>query len=687
MGKDEKTEQKKGATRMSQKARKGIADQIKLQIGRDVLIVFLLVAVVAILMVRSVVMSAKQTELTLESQSAAYQLADFFDRYTGMTEQMAVNPELRQVLRDTKAGDLITRTKGYDAVFKNLLNIAGLDSENILATWIGDADASVAAQSDGFVTEDGWEIEARPWFACTKLGYSILTEPYADASTGQLILSAASPIYDEDGKTVLGVAGMDISMEQINTVMQEYKIGKAGYVMLLSSEGMVIYHPNSENIQKNISELGMSQNVIDAVTNKENCFLKYKDEGKAKYGYVEMIGDTGYMVISSLPSTEYYSALVKLMVVLIILFAGGIVLILVGMQKTATQITKPIMELNGTAQRLAEGNLDVELQIESEDEVGELGNSINETVVRLKEYIAYIDEISEVLARMAEGKLTIDLKNDYVGEFQKVKHALINISTSMNEVMEGISDSACQVSAGADDLAKAAQGLAEGTGTQAAAVEELVATTTSITEQVEENKKDAEESARETVKVARQMEDNQEQMNRMMEAMNNIRETSQQVVGIIKTIEEIADQTNLLALNASIEAARAGEAGKGFAVVAGEIGNLAEQSAKAVNVTRDLIGVSMDEIKKGNELAESVVASLKSSVEAIEYVNGMIQKTSENAVYQAMSMEQIRSGIEEISQAIQDNSATAQESSATSEELAAQATTLNEMVQRFELNR
>lgn len=687
MGKDVDNGTKMGAAGTPQKARKGIANQIKLQIGRNVLIVFLLVAIVAILMVRSVVMSAKQTELTLESQSASHQLAGFFDRYTGMAEQMAVNPEIRQVLRDTRPGDLITRTQGYDTIYKDMINIAELDSANILATWIGDADASVAILSDGFITEDGWAIEERPWFVCTKLGYSILTEPYSDDSTGGLVLSAASPVYDEDGKTILGVAGMDISMEQINTVMQEYKIGKAGYVMLLSSEGMVIYHPNSENIQKSISELGVSQNVMDAVANKETGFLKYKDGGRTKYGFVEMIGDTGFMVISSLPSVEYYSDLVKLMVVLIILFAGGIALILVGMQKTATQITKPIMELNGTAQRLAEGNLDVELRIESEDEVGELGNSINETVMRLKEYIAYIDEISEVLAHIAEGKLTIDLKNDYVGEFQKVKHALINISTSMNEVMEGISDSAYQVSAGADDLAKASQGLAEGTGTQAAAVEELVATATSITEQVEENKKDAEESARETVKVARQMEDNQEQMNQMMEAMNTIRETSQQVVGIIKTIEEIADQTNLLALNASIEAARAGEAGKGFAVVAGEIGNLAEQSAKAVNVTRNLIGVSMDEIKKGNELAESVVASLKNSVEAIEYVNGMIQKTSENAVYQAMSMEQIRSGIEEISRAIQDNSATAQESSATSEELAAQATTLNEMVQRFELNR
>ncbi len=204
---------------------------------------------------------------------------------------------------------------------------------------------------------------------------------------------------------------------------------------------------------------------------------------------------------------------------------------------------------------------------------------------------------------------------------------------------------------------------------------------------MEENKAEAENSAKEAMQVVAKMEESQQQMNRMMEAMSKIHQTSREVVGIIKTIEEIADQTNLLALNASIEAARAGEAGRGFAVVAGEIGNLADQSAKAVNTTRDMIGISLEEIERGNSLAEEVVASLKASVEALENVNGMIQRTSENAVCQAMSIEQIKDGIEEISQTVQDNSAMAQESSATSEELAAQATTLNEMVQKFELKR
>ena len=178
---------------------------------------------------------------------------------------------------------------------------------------------------------------------------------------------------------------------------------------------------------------------------------------------------------------------------------------------------------------------------------------------------------------------------------------------------------------------------------------------------------------------------NQEKMQKMMDAVSKIHETSQQVVGIIQTIEEIADQTNLLSLNASIEAARAGEAGKGFAVVADEIGKLAMESSKAANMTRDLIGVSMDEINNGSTIANGVMSSLEESVNAVCKVNEMIRKTADNAVVQADNMEQIRARIQEIVQSVQDNSAAAQETSATSQELASQAVILNELVQRFEV--
>ena len=174
-------------------------------------------------------------------------------------------------------------------------------------------------------------------------------------------------------------------------------------------------------------------------------------------------------------------------------------------------------------------------------------------------------------------------------------------------------------------------------------------------------------------------------MSTMSEAMDKIREASNKVVGIVKTIEDIAEQTNLLSLNASIEAARAGEAGKGFAVVAGEIGSLANESANAVNTTRNLIKVSIDEVERGNAIVNEVVQALKQATESVENVNEMIQKSAETAELQLQSMNQIREGVEDISNGIQDNSAAAEETSATSEELASQAVVLNEQVQRFEL--
>lgn len=665
---------------------KKIVSQIMMQVGTNVLIVLLVIAVMAILMMNSVLMSSKETELTLESKFMSNQLSEFFGNYISMTEQLAVNPQVREVLKDTGVGESIIENKGYPTVFENIKNMQQTDSENIMAVWIGDVEASQCTQSDEFTTPKGWDITSRPWFACTTLGKTVLTEPYVDESTGQMILSAASPIYDEKGK-VLGVSGMDISMTQIMNVMAQHKIGENGYIVLLTSDGLVVYHPDENQIQKNIADTGISQNVITAIENGNETFLHYKAGGTTQYGFLSAVGDTGFLVMSSLPRSEYFSQLVTTLVLLTVLFIAGIILIILGMRKAAVKITKPILELNDTAQQLAAGNFDVELHVTAENEIGELGQSISATVERLKEYIAYIAEITEVLSRLADGKLSVELKYDYVGEFQKVKQALINISTAMNDVMVGIADSAEQVSVGADELAKASQVLAESAGAQAESVEGLVTAAASVADQVEENKKDAENAAKETELVTEMMGESRTQMDLMKDAMGKIQEASQQVVGIITTIEEIASQTNLLALNASIEAARAGEAGRGFSVVATEIGKLAEESAKAVNVTRTLIGGSMEEIARGNDLVEQVVHSLHSSEEAVKHVNGMIQKTTENANEQAESMEKIRAGIEEISRGIQDSSAISEESAATSQELAAQAVTLNEMIQHFELNR
>ena len=455
--------------------------------------------------------------------------------------------------------------------------------------------------------------------------------------------------------------------------------------MLISNDGTFVYHPNSDLIDTLIQDMGISDSVTTAISNGATQLLKYKVNGETKHGYIMPIGDTGFIALSCIPNGQYYSSLVTAVLLLMAVIIIGLVFILVLLGKLSGRIVRPLIELNGAAMELANGNLDVSIDVHTEDEVGELAKSIDKTVTRLKEYIDYINEISQVLADMANGKLAIHLKYDYVGDFEKVKDALNNISASMTEVMTNIVAGADQVSAGSDDLANAAQGMAENTETQAAAIEELLATATTVADQVKDNRNNSEKSAAYTNEVAEVMEASKKQMAQMRDAMDKIQESSQQVVGVIKTIEDIASQTNLLSLNASIEAARAGEAGKGFAVVAGEIGGLANESANAVNTTSSLIHISLDEIEKGNTIVNDVMASLDEAVERVRIANGMIQDTAQTADTQMKSIDQIRDGIEDISQVVQDNSAMAEQTSATSEELAAQSVTLNGLVQRFEL--
>lgn len=670
----------------SMHSKKRITDEILYQIGKSVLIVFVIVVIVVTAMAWRIIVVSQKSELTLESKSASNQLTGFFEKYTKATGQLAVNPEIIDVMSNTKKGDDILKAEKMETVRNNLLEIANTDKENILSVWIADIDASVLTQSDGFTTDDSWDVTTREWFECTKTGEITLTEPYVDSASGKMILSTVAPVYEESGSKVIGAVGIDILLDHMTEIMSEYKIGKNGYVLLLSPSGIVTYHPQEDMIEKNIADIDISQNIKDSVKTDEQEFVKYKVDGTTKYGYIGKVSDTGYTIISNMPFVEYYTTLFLVVVGLIVIFVIGTVLIVFSIKKSAASLTKPILELNQTAQQLAAGDLDVQLNITAEDEIGELGQSIGNTVSRLKEYIAYIDETAEVLAQIADGKLSIHLKYDYVGEFQKIKSALINISDSMSGVMKGINLSSGQVSTGASELADASEMLAEGAETQAAAVEELVATTTSVAEQVDESRKDAELSADATRQVTVMMEQNQNKMEMLMTAVGKIHETSQQVVGIIQTIEEIAEQTNLLSLNASIEAARAGEAGKGFAVVADEIGKLALESSKAANMTRELIGVSMEEINTGSNIATDVMTSLQESVKAVDNVNNLIKKTAESAALQAENVNQIRQGIEEIAQKVQDNSATAEETSATSEELASQAELLNEMVKKFEVN-
>lgn len=372
-------------------------------------------------------------------------------------------------------------------------------------------------------------------------------------------------------------------------------------------------------------------------------------------------------------------------VIILSILGVASVLISVAFAKYITgSITKPVSEIELAVENLSQGKLDSNIEYESEDELGKLAAGMRFTMTALHNLIA---DLSYLMTEIAEGNFNVKTKDEkaYMGEFLPLLLAMREMNTNLSDTISQINDSSDQVAIGSTQMAENAQSLAEGATEQAGAVEELNATIDDVATTAEKSANDTEQ-AYEMIRVsADKAEGSRHEMEKLIEAMERINATSQEIGNIIVAIEDIASQTNLLSLNASIEAARAGEAGRGFAVVANQIGKLASDSAQSAASTRELIEKTLKEIEVGNEITEKTSESFQEVIEAMQKFAGIAKDTSEKSFEQSGSLKQVLEGIEQISSVVQSNSASAEEASATSEELAAQADNLKTLMCRFQL--
>ena len=354
--------------------------------------------------------------------------------------------------------------------------------------------------------------------------------------------------------------------------------------------------------------------------------------------------------------------------------------------KLTSMMLGPIHQVKTAAEEMTQGHMHAAhvLTYESKDEMGQLCDSVRFTMKILGEYI---DEISDILKVMAKGDLRRDGAHitDFRGDFGTIKESLVYILKSFNSTLNEINISAEQVNAGAEQVAHGAQALSQGATEQASSTEELAANVTEIAEQISQAGEFAQNANDRAIVAGQLTEECNEQMKQMVEAMNEISHTSQEIGKIIKTIEDIAFQTNILALNAAVEAARAGAAGKGFAVVADEVRNLAAKSAEASKNTASLIEASMTAVDKGAGVVDKTAAHLQSVADIASEVAQMVKHIAATAQEQTMAIQQVSIGIDQISAVVQTNSATAEESAAASEELSGQAEVLKNLINRFEL--
>ena len=401
------------------------------------------------------------------------------------------------------------------------------------------------------------------------------------------------------------------------------------------------------------SGIDISQEIVDFALNKA----------------LEFNEDAG---ISSVNATAMMSIL---LVVMVVLYAG----ITTALSRA---VRRPISQIAEAAEKLAAGDLNIEIAYHSNDELGTLAEMFREMSGSMK---AVIRDIDQQLGAMSDGDFTVTPQAEYTGDYSSIKSALVNIRKSLSNTLNEINLSADQVFSGSAQVSDSAQMLSEGAAEQAGSIEELAAAINEISFQVQETAANMEAARRLTAKAGKLVEVSNRQMEEMLLAVGEISEKTEQIRAINNTIEEIAFQTNILALNAAVEAAHAGESGKGFAVGAGEVRRLAGKSTEAVKRTSLLIDGTVEAVEKGRKIANTTAESLHNVVESTNEVLNTVDKIDAAAQHQAGSIAQITQEIGQISCVVQNNSATSEESAAASEELSGQAQRLKELVSRFKM--
>ncbi len=372
----------------------------------------------------------------------------------------------------------------------------------------------------------------------------------------------------------------------------------------------------------------------------------------------------------------------RLVAIQVGLAVGALVITLILSTYLTGAITRPLRQLEKSAEKIVGGEFDIDVTYKSKDEMGRLADAFRNMTVILESVIM---DASRLLSEMADGNFDVrtHAEEHYVGGFQGLLSSIRKLNRDLSSTLGQINYSADQVASGSDQVSSGAQALAQGATEQASAVEQLAATITNISHQVKETAQNASEARQQSNTAGDEMDKCNVLMHDMMEAMEEITHKSNEIGKIIKTIEDIAFQTNILALNAAVEASRAGSAGRGFAVVADEVRNLASKSSDASKDTAELIESSIKAVQRGTQLANTTAQSLVKAVDDVRTAATNVEKIADAAEKQAEAVGQVTLGVSQISDVVQTNSATAEQSAAASSELSNQADTLKSLVAKF----
>ncbi|WP_419960643.1 methyl-accepting chemotaxis protein [Psychrobacillus sp. BM2] len=674
--------------------RNSISTKVAFALFIAIIIVFSITGFLINSYTKSILVQSVEENVSTKSDAIADQVNNMFAEKGTIVRQIATNQEILKYLNTAGSRDEATTNSYYDGVLKSLDETVKTD-DTIAMAWIASNKSNFLVGSNNVVSDPSFDIKGRPWYEQALEEDDIyFTEPYMDEVFGKMILSAMKPI--KEGGNTIGIVAIDIFLDELPQLMQSYKMGENGYSFLLSNDGTILYHPNSELIleQKLQSLSGEIGNVGKKMVGGEKGLrLTQVNNGLEYIGY-SPVSTTNWSVGTSITQEEALSSLNTFTFMMSLYFGIACFILIVLVFFLLKRMLREIPHVTNVMEQLALGNLSKEeLKSKSKDEIGKLVTSTNQLNQNLRDIISQINIVSE----------------------------------SVSSQSEELTQSANEVKTGSEQVASTMQELAAGSETQANNASDLSSGMNNFADKVQEANENGYRIEANSKVVLNMTKDGTELMKNsivQMEKVDNIvrdsvnkvkglDQQSQEISNLVTVIKDVSDQTNLLALNAAIEAARAGEHGKGFAVVADEVRKLAEQVSDSVtnitgivgNIQKEagLVSESLQggykEVEQGKAQIESTGKTFRKISDAVTEMVDSITTIAENLVEITANAQQMNGAIQEIASVSEESAAGVEQTSASSQQissimeevagssvqLAELAEELNELVRHFKL--
>jgi methyl-accepting chemotaxis protein len=594
--------------------------------------ILVIVAVLAIGMViigiystfslRSSIIKKTKQNLPALAENSGETFWSFIEQHTELIELLSKDANVMGVYKNEYQEDVWMK-KLFDSVIKSY--------PDVMNVYVGLKDKRMYLVPEQELPE-GYDPTSRPWYqaAVAKPGQIIVTEPYADASTGKLVVTVAKTVQTDEG--IVGVVALDFDVSKLSdTLLSKGK--ELGYLnAIVSAEGNIIMHSDKTLVGKNVKDTEFFQKWVSGP--ESGVFGYTFNNEKRITGYKRLPNGWTYATVvleKDLMKEANLQTLINISITIVAVILGVIVALFI----SRAFVIKPINDIVESADKIANGDLTVRINYSSKDEIGKLAAALDKMVLALREIATNIErdsqtvkqEASKVAAVSEEVSATI---KELTAQVDSVNSNVNNASAAIEEMTSGIEE----VAASAQNVANASQKLSE----EAQKVTQL-----------------ANEGQKAIFSIADVIVQTREKADVTFQIVEKLSESAKNIGEIVDTINSIAEQTNLLALNAAIEAARAGEAGRGFAVVADEIRKLAEESKQATQNIAEILRGIVDNSMKASEATN----------ETVEIVN---KAYSESNLVKSQ-FEQILQSIVRMSQMTENLAASAQEQSAAAEEM------------------